>query len=47
MELRLDLHTHSAASADGRMSVEEIVAEARKKGLGGAARRRYFMSLKS
>ena len=37
MELKLDLHTHSAASADGRMSVERIVAEARNRGLNGAA----------
>ena len=37
MELKLDLHLHSAASADGRMTVEEIVAEARRKGLSGVA----------
>ncbi len=37
MELKLDLHLHSAASPDGRMPVEQIVAEARKRGLGGAA----------
>ena len=37
MELKLDLHVHSAASPDGRMSVEEIVAAAREKGLKGAA----------
>ena len=37
MELNLDLHVHSAASHDGRMTVEEIVAGAREKGLKGAA----------
>ena len=37
MELKLDLHLHTAASADGRMTLEEIVAEARKKGLNGVA----------
>lgn len=37
MELKLDLHLHSAASADGRMTVEQIVAEARKRGLNGVA----------
>ena len=37
MEWKLDLHTHSAASHDGRMTVEQIVAEARRKGLNGVA----------
>ncbi len=37
MELKLDLHLHSAASPDGRMTVEQIVAEARAKGLNGVA----------
>lgn len=37
MELKLDLHIHSAASADGRMTVEQIVAQARSRGLNGAA----------
>ena len=37
MELKLDLHLHTAASADGRMTLKEIVAEARKKGLNGVA----------
>ena len=37
MELKLDLHIHSAASPDGRMSVEEIVSRCRAAGLDGAA----------
>lgn len=37
MELKLDLHIHSAHSPDGRMSLEEIVARCRKAGLDGAA----------
>lgn len=37
MRLRLDLHVHSQASFDGRMTVEEIVAAARAKGLDGVA----------
>ena len=37
MELKLDLHLHSAASPDGRMTIAEIVAEARRKGLNGVA----------
>ena len=37
MNIKLDLHIHSAASMDGQMTPEEIVAEARRKGLNGAA----------
>lgn len=37
MKIRLDLHTHSAASPDGRMRVEEIVRLARARGLNGVA----------
>ena len=37
MQLRLDLHVHSQASFDGRMTVEEIVAAARAKGMDGVA----------
>ena len=37
MELKLDLHVHSAASLDGRMSLSEIVEEAKAKGLHGVA----------
>lgn len=37
MELRLDLHIHSERSPDGRMSLEEIGARARKAGLDGVA----------
>lgn len=37
MEIKLDLHVHSEASPDGRMPVDQIVAEARRKGLQGAA----------
>jgi len=37
MELKLDLHIHSAASPDGRMSLDEIVERCRKAGLDGAA----------
>lgn len=36
-QLRLDLHVHSQASFDGRMTVEEIVAAARAKGMDGVA----------
>ena len=37
MELSLDLHIHSEASPDGRMTAAEIVTTARKAGLDGAA----------
>lgn len=37
MKIKLDLHIHSAASPDGRMSVEEIVERARARGLDGVA----------
>lgn len=37
MKLRLDLHIHSAASADGRMSPDEILRRCREEGLQGAA----------
>lgn len=37
MELKLDLHVHSRRSPDGRMTLEEIVALARARGLQGAA----------
>ena len=37
MELKLDLHIHSAASNDGRMTLAEIVAAAKEKGLDGVA----------
>ena len=37
MKVLFDLHIHSKASADGRMSVEEIIARAREAGLGGVA----------
>ena len=37
MELRLDLHIHSARSHDGRMTVEEIAARARDLGLDAVA----------
>jgi len=37
MRLRLDLHTHSAASPDGRMSIDELVRAARAAGLDGVA----------
>lgn len=37
MEFRLDLHVHSQASFDGRMTVEEIVAAAWAKNLDGVA----------
>ncbi|MGX8699185.1 MAG: CehA/McbA family metallohydrolase [bacterium] len=37
MRYTFDLHIHSAASPDGRMTPEEIVAAARAKGLSGAA----------
>ncbi len=37
MELKLDLHIHSAASPDGRMSLAEIVAGAKAAGLQGVA----------
>ena len=37
MELRLDLHIHSARSHDGRMTVEEIAARARALGLDAVA----------
>jgi predicted metal-dependent phosphoesterase TrpH len=37
MELKLDLHIHSAHSPDGRMSLEEIIERCRKAGLDGAA----------
>lgn len=37
MTIRLDLHVHSQRSADGCMSISEIVAQARKRGLQGIA----------
>ena len=37
MNIRLDLHTHSAASPDGRMSLSELVSAARAAGLNGIA----------
>ena len=37
MELRLDLHFHSERSVDGCMSLREIVALARERGLNGVA----------
>ena len=37
MEIKLDLHVHSERSPDGVMTLEEIVALARAKGLDGAA----------
>lgn len=37
MQVKADLHIHSAASPDGRMSIEEIVAFAKTKGLSAAA----------
>ena len=37
MELRLDLHIHSERSFDGCMSLSEIVALARERGLNGVA----------
>ena len=37
MELRLDLHIHSERSFDGCMSLSEIVALARERGLDGVA----------
>lgn len=37
MELKLDLHIHSAESPDGCMSLEEIVSRCRAAGLQGAA----------
>ncbi len=37
MEIRLDLHIHSEYSPDGRMSIEEIVEQAKKAGLNGVA----------
>lgn len=37
MKLKLDLHIHSAASADGRMSTDEILRRCREEGLQGAA----------
>ncbi len=37
MKIRLDLHVHSAASYDGRMTLDEIVAAARAAGLDGVA----------
>lgn len=37
MELKLDLHIHSAHSPDGRMSLEEIVSLCRARGLNAAA----------
>lgn len=37
MELKFDLHIHSARSPDGRMTLEEIAARARAAGLHGAA----------
>lgn len=37
MTIRLDLHVHSQRSADGCMSISEIVAQARKRGLQGVA----------
>lgn len=37
MKLKLDLHIHSEASCDGRMTLAEIIETARKKGLNGVA----------
>ncbi len=37
MKLKLDLHIHSQASADGRMTLDEIVSGAKAAGLDGAA----------
>ena len=37
MELKLDLHVHSWRSPDGCMSLEEIAAQGRARGLDGAA----------
>jgi predicted metal-dependent phosphoesterase TrpH len=37
MELRLDLHVHSAQSIDGQMSLGEIIDAARSRGLDGVA----------
>jgi len=37
MIVKLDLHVHSAASPDGRMTLEEIVSAARDAGLSGVA----------
>ena len=37
MEIKLDLHVHSACSPDGRMPVEQIVSLARARGLHGVA----------
>ena len=37
MELKLDLHVHSAASPDGRMTIPELVAAAKAAGLDGVA----------
>lgn len=37
MTIRLDLHIHSQRSADGCMSISEIVVQARKRGLQGIA----------
>lgn len=37
MKIKLDLHIHSAVSADGRMSLDEILRRCREEGLQGAA----------
>ena len=37
MKLRVDLHVHSAASHDGRMTIEEIICAARSAGLQAVA----------
>lgn len=37
MKIKLDLHTHSAASPDGRMNLDELVSAARAAGLNGIA----------
>lgn len=37
MKIRLDLHTHSAASPDGRMTLDELVRAARAAELNGVA----------
>ncbi len=37
MKAKLDLHIHSEQSPDGRMTVSEILTQAKKKGLQGAA----------
>jgi hypothetical protein len=37
MKLSLDLHIHSQASPDGRMTLEEITSQAKAKGLDGVA----------